>query len=116
MMQAFDAWVNLIAKNPSYSMEDSVGKQYMAAQMDFLNGFAAMIPSAQWLEMEMFDNLDPAIMEMTLMPAPYLENAKRDSNGDVIRVNYAVGAGDSIIIPKGSNNKKISQRILTVYG
>lgn len=111
-MKAFEAWVDLVAKNPQYSMEDSVGKQYMAAQMDFLNGFAAMIPCAQWLEMEMISNIDPEIMEMAIMPAPFLSEAKKDENGNPIRVNYAVGAGDSIIIPSHSKEKDIAKEFL----
>lgn len=111
-MQAFEAWANLVAKRPQQSMEDSVGKQYMAAQMDFINGYAAMIPNAQWLEMEMYSNLDPEKIEMALMPTPFLANAKKDSNGKPIRVNYAVGAGDSIIIPAFSQNKALAKKFL----
>ena len=112
LMQAFSAWVDLIAKRPNQSMEDSVGKQYMAAQMDFLNGFAAMIPNAHWLESEMLDNIDPSKIEMAMMPAPFMANAKTDTNGDPIRVNYAVGAGDSIIIPEYSQNKELAKEFL----
>jgi len=110
--QALEAWTNLIAKKPLHSVEDSVGKQYMAAQMDFLNGFAAMIPNAQWLEMEMISNINPEIMEMRMMPAPFMANAKTDDNGDPIRVNYTVGAGDSIIIPKRAPNKALAKQFL----
>jgi N-acetylglucosamine transport system substrate-binding protein len=111
-MKAFEAWVNLVAKNPLWSMEDSLGKQYMAAQMDFLNGYAAMIPCAQWLEMEMLSNIDPEIMEMAIMPTPLLKDAKKDNNGNPIRVNYAVGMGDSIIIPSFSKEKDLAKKFL----
>lgn len=110
--KALEAWTNLVAKNPLYSVEDSVGKQYMAAQMDFLNGYAAMIPNAQWLEMEMISNINPNIMEMRMMPAPFLADAKKDNEGNPIRVNYTVGAGDSIIIPKKAPNKALAKQFL----
>lgn len=112
LMKAFEAWVNLVAKNPEWSMEDSAGKQYMAAQMDFINGFAAMIPCAQWLEMEMFSNIDPNTVEMALMPTPFIEGAKTNTEGKPIRVNYAVGAGDSIIIPASSSEKALAKEFL----
>ncbi len=110
--QALEAWTNLIAKKPLHSVEDSVGKQYMAAQMDFLNGYAAMIPNAQWLESEMIANINPEIMEMRMMPAPFMANAKTDTEGNPIRVNYTVGAGDSIIIPKRAPNKELAKQFL----
>lgn len=110
--QAFEKWVDLVAKKPWYSMEDSVGKQYMAAQMDFLNGYAAMIPCAQWLEQEMMDNIDPSKMEMRMMPTPILAEAKKDQNNQPIRVSYAVGAGDSIIIPKAAPHKDLAKKFL----
>lgn len=110
--KALEAWADLVAKNPLYSVEDSVGKQYMAAQMDFLNGYAAMIPNAQWLESEMFANINPDIMEMRMMPAPFMKDAKKDENGNPIRVNYTVGAGDSIIIPAKAPNKELAKKFL----
>ncbi|WP_264229522.1 ABC transporter substrate-binding protein [Acholeplasma laidlawii] len=110
--KALEAWTNLVAKNPLYSVEDSVGKQYMAAQMDFLNGYAAMIPNAQWLESEMISNINPDIMEMRMMPAPFVAGAKTDNEGNPIRVNYTVGAGDSIIIPKKAPNKELAKKFL----
>jgi ABC-type glycerol-3-phosphate transport system substrate-binding protein len=114
--KALEAWANLVAKHPKWSVEDSVGKQYMAAQMDFLNGYAAMIPNAQWLEMEMSNNIDPSKFEMAIMEAPVLNDAKKDANGNVIKVNYAVGAGDSIIIPKKAPHKDLAKKFLLFLG
>lgn len=109
---ALEAWADLVAKNPNHSVEDSVGKQYIASQMDFINGHAAMIPNAQWLESEMISNIDPEKVEMRMMPAPFLKEAKKDANGNPIRVNYTVGAGDSIIIPKKAPNKELAKKFL----
>lgn len=112
LTNALSKWVDLVAKHPEYSMEDSVGKQYIAAEMDFMNGYAAMIPCAQWLESEMRDQLEDSNCVMKLMPAPVLDGAKRDENGNVIRVNYSVGAGDSIIIPSASKNKSLAKKFI----
>ena len=46
------------------------------------------------------------------MPAPAAPGAKTDGNGEVIRVNYQVGGGDSIIIPACSKNKEEAKRFL----
>ncbi|MDR0831427.1 MAG: extracellular solute-binding protein, partial [Bacillales bacterium] len=110
--KAFRDWVNLVAKNPWQSVDDSVGKQYMAAQMDFANGLAAMIPNAQWIEQEMSGNIDPSKVKMRLMSSPFVAEAKTDNMGKPIKVNYAVGAGDSIIIPATSQNKSLAKKFL----
>ncbi len=114
-MQALQAWVDLIAKHPEYSVEDSVGKSYTAAQMEFVTGNAAMIPCAQWLESGMQGNYDESTCVMDLMSTPFLDGAKTDENGDPIPVNYSVGAtnsGDSIIIPKASKHKDAAKQFL----
>lgn len=41
-----------------------------------------------------------------------MEGAKVDENGNAIRVNYQVGAGDSIIIPSGSKHKDAAKEFL----
>jgi N-acetylglucosamine transport system substrate-binding protein len=110
--EAFSKWVDLVAKKPWYSMEDSAGKQYMAAQMDFLNGYAAMIPCAQWIESEMSDNIDPTRVEMRMMPSPLLPNAKTDGSENPVKVSFAVGAGDSVIIPKNAPHKNLAKQFL----
>jgi len=111
-LEALDAWTDLIAKNPDWSMENSNGKQYIAAQLDFANGYAAMIPNAQWIEGEMAGSIDPDVCEMAIMPTPYLEDAQTDSEGNYIPVNYTVGFGDSIIIPKYSNSKDLAKQFI----
>lgn len=111
-VQAVEAWKSLVADHPEYSMENSSGKLYTAAQMDFINGYAAMIPCAQWLESEMSDYIGEETCEMALMSTPLMDGAKVDENGEAIRVNYQVGAGDSIIIPSCSQHKKAAKEFL----
>lgn len=116
--EAVQLWVNLIKPHEvngvmrDYSIEGSSGRDYISAQNDFINGYAAMMPCAQWFESEMRDNIDPEKCEMILMPAPAAPGAKTDGNGEVIRVNYQVGGGDSIIIPACSKNKEEAKRFL----
>ena len=82
------------------------------AQMNFVNGYAAMMPCAQWIESEMRDYIDPEVCVMALMPTPFLKNAKKDKDGNYIRVNFQVGGGDSIIIPSCSDNKEAAKEFL----
>ena len=113
--EALKAWKNLIADHPEYSMEDCAGKQYTAAQMEFVTGRAAMIPCAQWLESGMMGNYDESTCVMDLMPTPFIDGAKTDENGDPIAVNYSVGStnsGDSILIPADAPHKDTAKQFL----
>ena len=49
---------------------------------------------------------------MAMMSTPLMARAKVDENGEAIRVNYQVGAGDSIIIPSCSQHKKAAKEFL----
>lgn len=115
---AVQLWVDLVAPHEvngemvDYSLEGSSGRQYQAAQIDFINGYAAMMPNAHWLESEMRDNIDPEKCILRLMPSPTVPGAKTDANGNVIRVNYQVGGGDSIIIPAKADNKEEAKKFL----
>ena len=113
--EALKAWKNLIADHPEYSMEDCAGKQYTAAQMEFVTGRAAMIPCAQWLESGMMGNYDESTCVMDLMPTPFLDGAKTGADDKPIRVNYSVGStnsGDSILIPEDSKHKDTAKQFL----
>ena len=116
--EALKLWTDLIQPHKvdgvmrDYCIDGSSGRDYMAAQTDFINGYAAMMPNAQWFESEMRDNIDPEICEVIMMPAPTVPNAKKDDDGNVIRVNYQVGGGDSIIIPASAPNKAEAKKFL----
>ena len=113
--EALKAWKNLIADHPEYSMEDCAGKQYTAAQMEFVTGKAAMIPCAQWLESGMTGNYDESTCVMDIMRTPYLDGAKKDESGEYIPVNYSVGStnsGDSIIIPADADHKDAAKQFV----
>ncbi len=116
--EAVQLWTDLIKPHEvngvmrDYCIEGSSGRDYISAQNDFINGYAAMMPNAQWFESEMRDNIDPELCQMMMMPAPAVPGAKTDSEGNVIRVNYQVGGGDSIIIPASAPNKEAAKQFL----
>ncbi len=108
--QAVKLWTDLrINEN---SIADSSGRPYIAAQNDFINGYAAMMPNAQWFESEMRDNINPEICEVMMMPAPTVPGAKTDASGKVIRMNYSAGNGDHIIIPMSAPHKDAAKKFL----
>ena len=79
-------------------------QKFMASQMDFINGRAAMIPNGIWFENEMKDNT-PAGFKMEMMKTPVIDGAK-DSN---INVN---SSGDFIVIPKKARNIDAAKKFL----
>jgi len=115
--KAIEAWVDLVAKNPLWSADDASGRDFMGSQMDFIKGKAAMIPNAQWLESEMLAtinevNANGVKFEMKMMPTPFLKDARKDANGNYIRVSNSTGAGDSILIPAKATNKEKAKEFL----
>ncbi len=100
LKQAYTLWYDLIAKNPSYVMKDCVGKTYMGAQLDFVNGKAAMMPNGQWL----YNEMKKAAPEfrMKIMPTPTAPNAQFPDT------NYVVGSDQSIVIPATSTKQDLA--------
>lgn len=83
---------------------------YNAAQMLFCQGRAAMMPNGAWLESEMRASI-PEGMEIALMPTPYLANAKKDAEGNYIRVNYSCSA-NSMFIPAKAAHKELAKKFI----
>ncbi len=110
LLEATEAFENLIVKKPQNSVPACASKDHISMQMDFINGRSAMVVCGAWLENEMRANI-PEDFEMKLMPTPYLENARKDNNGEYIPVNYTV-AGDYAIIPKAAKNKALAKEFL----
>lgn len=110
--EALSRWTDLIAKQSKNSMVNSIGKPYDIAQADFINGNAAMMPNAQWLENEMLANIDENVCVMAMMPTPALPGAKTDGSGQPIRYSRAVGGDDSIVIPAKAPNKDLAKKFL----
>lgn len=87
---------------PKNSIEGAMGTTYTLAQTAFIQGKSAMIPNGPWLENEMREVM-PEDFEMRMMPTPFIEGAKKDENGEYIRIN-ASSAGDFFCIPKEAPN------------
>lgn len=108
MKKAYEYWYELICKNPSYSYAGSAGTNKFNAQASFVAGKAVMMPNAHWLFTETKKSAS-ADFKMELHTAPTLIDAK-EGHSDV---NFQVGFGDSIILPKNSKNKAVAKRFLT---
>lgn len=96
MKQAYTLWYNLIVEHPEYSVANVTSQNKTASQQQFILGNAAMIPSAQWLYKEAGGadaGFDIAVMNTPTAPGA-VETGK---------LNYNVGFGDSIVIPKNSD-------------
>ena len=107
MRDAFGAWHNLIAATPANSISDSNGMTAFSAQAAFINGHAAMMPSAHWLYNEVRERA-PIGFEMAIMSTPTLANARPGYE----QVNYLVGFGDSAVIPRNALNPDIAKDFL----
>lgn len=70
--------------------------------MDFVNGKAAMIINANWLECEMQTSM-PEGFTMGMMSVPYLSTAKKDGDGNYIKVNTP-RRPIIFVIPKKADN------------
>lgn len=96
---------------PKNSIEGASSKTFMQAQMSFINSEAAMIPNGCWLENEVKTSL-PTGFEMKLMETPHHPNAKKDSNGKVIRSNLN-SVGDFMAVPVRAPHKDLAKKFLT---
>jgi N-acetylglucosamine transport system substrate-binding protein len=102
-LAALEAFETLIG-DQSNSVTGVNGLIHTQAQMQFLNGFAAMIPNGIWIEKEMENSL-PANFEMRMMQIPALEGAVEPLINNTM-------AGDFIVIPKNASNKALAKDFL----
>lgn len=66
---------DLVALNKNYTAPGCDGMAKYDAQVRFTNGWAAMMPNAQWLNNEI-KKYAPDGFEMAMFPAPTLPEAK----------------------------------------
>ena len=110
-LEALEAFVQIFGPNADYTLEGSMSKNHIEAQISFLRGQAAMIPNASWMESEMADDV-PDGMEFRLMAAPHLETARKDSEGNYEK--YVMGCSpDYAIIPSGATEKEGAKKFLS---
>ena len=94
-----------------FSITDSMSKNHITSQTDFLRGNAAMIPNASWMEREMKSIL-PDEFEIKMMSVPYSKYAQKDKDGKYIQCNYATSP-DYMFIPKGASNVEGAKKFLS---
>jgi N-acetylglucosamine transport system substrate-binding protein len=102
-LKALQAFETLIG-DQSNSTSGVNGLIHTQAQMQFINGFAAMIPNGIWIESEMEAAL-PDDFEMKMMQIPTIEGAKEP------KINNSM-LGDFIIVPKEARNKELAKEFL----
>lgn len=87
-----------------YMYEGVAGIEFTQAQIEFINGNAAMIPCGSWFENEMAD-VTPENFEMAFMPLPLT-----DSNG----VHYLCSFAGQLGCPANSKNPEAAKAWLGV--
>ena len=107
---ALEEFLRFYNLDSGYCVVGSMSKDHILSQMDFINGKAAMIVNANWLETEMKENMDEDFV-MGMMRVPYLKDAKKDEKGEYKKVNY-VASPDYIVVPKDSTNKDVAKDFL----
>jgi len=110
-LTALEEFVKLFGPDVSYSLKGSMSQNHTEAQRSFLNGYAAMTINASWLEREMINDLKTSSATMRMMPFPFIEDAKKDEDGNYIKVNYAA-VPDYMFIPKGGAQKEGAKKFL----
>ncbi|MGN1053392.1 MAG: ABC transporter substrate-binding protein, partial [Candidatus Scatosoma sp.] len=96
-----------------YVLSGSMAKDAYTAQSDFINGNAAMIINANWLENEMINMVQESGFRMKLMRVPFLSDAKKDESGKYIAVNYAAEGFDFMSIPKQAKEVEGAKKFLS---
>ena len=104
---ALEAFETLIG-DQSNSTSGVNGLIHTQAQMQFINGFAAMIPNGIWIETEMKAAL-PEGFEMKMMQIPTIEGAK------ISKINNSM-LGDFIVVPKEAKNKELAKEFKAYPG
>ncbi|MGN0813433.1 MAG: ABC transporter substrate-binding protein [Candidatus Coproplasma sp.] len=112
--QAMQYWYDLFVLNQDEYMADGFsGTTNITANVAFIEGAVAMMPATAWAANELgADLLEEAQMDVGMFPTPYLENAKKDENGEYIRVTYDVAGRDSIVIAERGNKELAKEFML----
>lgn len=104
-LKALQAFETLIG-DQSNSVNGVNGLIHTQSQLQFVNGFAAMIPNGIWIESEM-KKVIPANFKMKMMPTPTLDGAVATNlNNPQI--------GDFIVVPKNAPNVDLAKKFLVM--
>lgn len=112
-LEAFKTFFGSGANEHSkYVLTGSMQKDAYTAQLDFLNGNAAMIINGNWFEQEMSELIESMNFRAKMMPAPFLTDAQKDENDKYISINYAAGGFDFMSIPSKAANKEGAKKFM----
>ncbi|GBF77521.1 ABC carbohydrate transporter substrate-binding [Paenibacillus sp. 598K] len=85
-------------------LSGSEALNHTEAQMEFVNGKAAMIPNGNWLEGEMKSSL-PEGFDMAMMKVPALDGAKEK---DI----YFSSVGDIVVVPAKAKEQELAREFI----
>lgn len=105
--QAYTYWYNLFVQNKNrYLFPGFENIDNIMANQAFVQGMAAMMPATAWAVNELGEESileSEFIDDVGLIPTPYVKEAKKDADGNYIRVCYDVAGRDSIVVAENGN-------------
>lgn len=108
-IKALKAWNKIAVENAEhFVVDDSVN--FLASQILFAQGKVAMMPNGSWFEKEISASL-PAGMEIGIMETPYIDGARKDDQGNYIKVSGG-GEASGYVIPADAENKEMAKKFL----
>lgn len=108
LKQAWTYWYDLVVQHQEYSHADSMALTSEQANTAFAAGQAAMMPASCWTANECAQMLQAFGNEVGLMPTPFVKEAKKDENGDPIRVAYDMAGKDCMVIAQKGKNRQVA--------
>lgn len=107
---AYEQVVKIISDD-SIVLSGSKGFDHLAAQREFIQGHAAMVPTGSWLETEMSEYLSEfPNFEMAIFAAPSIKPDGTDKTGTPRMVS--TGNADLLAIPTKAKNKELAKEFL----
>ncbi len=110
-LAALEAFTEVFGPDVDFSLEGSMSKNHIEAQIAFLRGEAAMIPNGSWIESEMIEDM-PDGFEMRFMGAPYIDSARKNSDGSYEKYTMACSP-DYAMVPAKATNKEGAKKFLS---
>lgn len=109
LKKAWTYWYNLLCGNQGYSHPQSLALDHLGANVTFASGQAAMMPATCWAANEVgAETLAEFGCDMGIIPTPVVPEAKKDAQGNPIRVAYDMAGKDAFIIAQKGKNKQVA--------
>lgn len=109
LKKAWTYWYDLLCKNGNYSHGQSTALDNLQCNMAFVSGQAAMMPATCWVANEVgAETLKEFGCDIGMIPTPAVPEAKKDSEGKLIRVAYDMAGKDAFIIAQKGKNKQVA--------